>query len=251
MLTVVSTLSPELEAAFLDASIVALDIEGVDLGRDGVISLVQLAVPDKCFLLDMLPMPDASLVSWLRCILESKSVLKIIHDCRMDSDALKHCLGIDLTNVHDTSAWHSVRDQGLNTVLVCNGLKPNVQRDSNVYANNHAFWATRPLTSKMIEWASGDVASMFDLYRGQTKKDLFFGNDLSEQYINMARAAKTAFVTVRNIGLFIGRGGSNIRSLQTRTNTLIYPRGKRDRKQFLVYYINESSFTEVLMCAGA
>ena len=248
---VVSTLSPELESAFLDVPVVALDIEGVDLGRDGVISLVQLATPEKCFLLDMLPVPDAPLVNWLRCILESKSVLKIIHDSRMDSDALKHHLGIELANVHDTSAWHSSRDQGLNSVLMSNGLKPNVQRDSSVYADNHAFWATRPLTSRMIEWASGDVALMFDLYREQKKKASISGDELSERYLDMARVMKTKFITVRNIGAFIGRSGCNIRSLQNRTNTLIYPHGERGRKQFLVYYADESSLSEVLVSAGA
>ena len=46
------------------------------------------------------------LIKWLKIILEDQNILKIIHDCRMDSDALYHHFDIKLANVHDTSAWH-------------------------------------------------------------------------------------------------------------------------------------------------
>lgn len=41
--------------------------------------------------------------------------------------------------------------------------KQNIERDRNVYKINPAFWATRPMTKYMIDWASGDVFSLFDL----------------------------------------------------------------------------------------
>ena len=158
-----------LTSAFADASLIALDAEGVDLSREGVISIVQLATRQQCFILDVLGKgPDDPLVVWLRAVLEDTSITKIIHDCRMDSDAFQHHLAICLSGVHDTACWHQVltgiEDQNLNNTLAQNTLRPNAMRDNSVYNVNPAFWATRPLTPQMLAWASGDLASLFDLH---------------------------------------------------------------------------------------
>ena len=94
-----TTLTPELEAAFEGVDAIALDVEGVDLSRLGLISLVQLATKNACFVLDVLnAKPSDPLIRWLRALLESE-VVKVVHDCRMDSDALWHKLEIKLKNV--------------------------------------------------------------------------------------------------------------------------------------------------------
>jgi hypothetical protein len=46
-MSVLNEFSPELEAAFDGVEALALDIEGVDLGRNGKISLVQLATNER------------------------------------------------------------------------------------------------------------------------------------------------------------------------------------------------------------
>ena len=148
------TTSPLL-AAFDDLTTVAVDVEGVDLGRDGCISLIQVATPNHCFLFDVLNKdPSDSVVIWLKFLLENADITKIIHDCRMDSDALFHILDITLTNVHDTSCFHhlitGVEDVSLNTLLQRNCLPVNVTRDGSVYADNHEFWKQRPLSPQMI-----------------------------------------------------------------------------------------------------
>ena len=197
---VVKELSPEVMDAFKDARLLALDVEGVDLSREGAClfsldlilcarpetgcagqcSLVQLAVlvdgeKSLCFLFDVLnKSKDDPMIGFLREILESDSVLKIIHDCRMDADAMHHLLDIKLANVHDTSAWHykltGNQDLNLNDMLQSNGLKPNVVRDGDIYRTNHAFLATRPLTEKIITWAAGDVNLMFNVHALQVDK---------------------------------------------------------------------------------
>lgn len=254
-------LSEDLVKVFEDARIVALDIEGVDLGRDGQISLVQVAAsPEACFLLDLLhKTKDDPLVKWLRTILESDDILKIIHDCRMDADALRHILGIELRNVHDTSCWHlkltGKVDSNLNTVLTENSIRPNVQRDSSVYAQNHAFWATRPLTPTMVEWAVGDIHGIFQLHARQiaasTPACALEAKALSDDYVDSARSCDVARVTVRNIGMFIGRAGANIRSLQKASNTLVYPRGNRDERVFMVYHRTPEGLATVRRHAAA
>lgn len=208
----------------------------------------------RCFVLDMLDKTEVDpLTVWLRGILESVTIKKVIHDGRMDADALSHLLNIQLTNIHDTSFWHraikGVEDCNLNDVLVQNGLKPNVVRDSSVYAANYAFWATRPLTKTMIHWASGDVALLLDLMRVQKKgastAEAVNAEMWTVENIEFAKNAKVEFITVRNIGPFIGSRGCNIRALQKTTSTLIYPRGVRSDKIFLVYFNDPSSLIRV------
>ena len=251
----------DLVMAFEGVRIVALDIEGVDLGRNGRISLVQIAAsPEACFLLDLLDKSkDNDLVKWLRTILESEDILKIIHDCRVDADALRHILGIELRNVHDTSCWHLKLtgrcDVNLNNVLIENSIRPNVKRDNSVYSQNHAFWATRPLTPTMVEWAVGDVRSIFELHVRQIAAAhatcAMEAKILSDSYLDAARSCHIASVTVRNTGMFIGSGGANIRALQKSTNTLIYPRGKRGERIFTVYYTTPEGLAAVRQRAAS
>ena len=200
----------ELAKAFDGVSTLALDAEGVDLSRAGRVSIVQLATPDKCFLFDVLDKTAGDpLVQWLRGPLEDETVVKIIHDCRMDSDSLFHLLNISLASVHDTSCWATVQMGGrlfnLNDVLELYGLKRNTIRDGNVYKTNHAFWETRPLTARMIDWASGDVALMFELQnrqlqRGVTKSARTRIDVLTGDYLTDARSAKLATITVCCVG---------------------------------------------------
>lgn len=262
--TVVSTLTPELKSAFADAAIVAFDMEGVDLSRAGRISLLQLASPEHCFLIDLLGKDrDDELVAWLRPLLESRAVLKIIHDSRMDSDALMHHLDIKLAHTHDTACWHEVitgrSSQSLNTVLVHNGIGGNVTRDASVYAVNPAFWATRPLTARMIQWASGDVLAMFALYKKQVDAAaacaLFAAarvqkaEKLSAEFVVAARDRKIALVTVRQMGRFLGPRGINVHSLQRRSNTLSYTIGKHGSNTIRVYYTTEEGLNMVKVAA--
>ena len=204
-MSVVTAYTDALAAAFRGEAVVVLDAEGVDLSRCGRISIVQIATPRECFLIDVLDKArDDPLVSWLRGILEDEGVTKIIHDCRMDSDALFHLLGIRLACVYDTTCWNTAitgsENQNLNTVLGNNGIKPNVMRDGNVYATNPAFWATRPLTPKMIEWAAGDVTSLFAVRDAQiaraTVEQAERAAAAGEHHLTVARDAMVANVKV-------------------------------------------------------
>ena len=89
---VVQKWSQDLADMFDEVDTVAIDVEAVDLGREGRISLVQMSTPGSkgCLILDLLDKSTGDpLVVWLRSILESDKIIKVIHDCRMDSDALK------------------------------------------------------------------------------------------------------------------------------------------------------------------
>jgi len=63
--------------------VLALDCEGVNLGRQGEISLIQISTPSECFLLDVLDTPrNEPVVELAKEILEDDNICKIVHDCR-------------------------------------------------------------------------------------------------------------------------------------------------------------------------
>lgn len=255
--SVVATEVDALSSFDTTQKLLAVDLEGIDLGRHGQISLVQIATPTQCFVVDVLDRTATDpLVQWLRCLLEDPTVTKIIHDCRMDADALLHCLGIRLCNVHDTSQWHKVAagvpDISLNRLLEWTGQEENGARSADVYKQDHAFWRQRPLTPAMISWASGDVTGLFGIYTKQRtippeQQDRARG--LSEAAVQWARQAQTRDFTVHSMGRFIGAGGANVRALRTRTGTLMYHRGERSRSDWVLYYDTEAAADEVCQVA--
>jgi ribonuclease D len=232
---------------------VAFDCEGVNLSRIGSLELISICFSSMdVFLVDVAkPNRDPTILKALKDLFESTKVKKIIHDCKMDSDALFHILGIKITNVHDTSCYHQAitrheESKNLNHVLSYNIIGTNTVRNTSVYKTNPSFWATRPITKTMIEWASSDVDKLFDLASNQLKGI----NPMTE---NTAKNQTLSWVSVRDmkvatgltanqVGLFIGRGGSNIRRVEKQTNTHIYTGYNRD---WFVYYLDEKSLDSV------
>jgi len=226
-----------------EATRVAFDCEGVNLSRIGTIELVSLVFDKKdetasrgtstVFLIDIgggrSSVYAQERINALKRLFECGTVPKIIHDSRMDSDALFHLHGIVLNNVHDTSCFHPTEETNVNDVLIYNGLEPNGHRDTSVYKQNPRFWASRPLTQKMKSWASSDVGNLIPLADKQISslgdtRAIENAKAKSASYATLVKDMKleTGLRVSCPIGLFIGSGGSNIRSLRARTNTLIY-----------------------------
>jgi exonuclease 3'-5' domain-containing protein 1 len=139
---------------------VAFDCEGVNLSRIGTLELVAVCFlsgvdetdAGAIFLVDLNQKCDpsklAARVQALKKLFECPTVRKVIHDCRMDCDALYHIHGINLTNVHATSCFHAVRtgseDVYLNNVLASYGIAQNETRDKSVYKRNTTFGLVGP-----------------------------------------------------------------------------------------------------------
>ena len=208
------------------ADVLALDCEGVNLGRGGSVCIVQLATRDRCFLFDVNELtPESDVATALKPILENKNIVKVIHDCKQDADALLHLLGITLVNVHDTQCWDvEIRNEShnLNNTLTAYGIETNSVRDGSVYKTNPAFWATRPLTPEMIAWASGDVTALFQLYelqRTAATEAQAEAAKLSSEYNSRNVASmklEIVYINPENMGWFIGKGGSNVKRLTQR-----------------------------------
>lgn len=225
--TVVTKGSEQLAACkevLLSATILALDCEGVDLGRTGQICLVQVSTGPHCFLFDVHEVTKTDDITlFLKEILENSSILKVIHDCKQDADALYHILGISLVHVFDTQIFEKkVHDTepNLNNTLTAYGLKSNEMRSSSIYKENRAFWAVRPLTDQMIQWAAGDVGLLIDLHARQTSST---DADTTQTVMDTSNASAlnvprmlvfSVQLDASKMGLFIGAKGSNVQKIR-------------------------------------
>jgi hypothetical protein len=233
---------------------VAFDCEGVNLSRIGSVEVVSICFSaSEVYLIDFGKNKCTQIIKAVKDLFECPTVTKIIHDCRMDCDALYHHHGIEVINVHDTSVFHDFIGYGkmknLNDTLSFYGITQNDERDKSVYRSNPNFWATRPLTEKMILWASSDVDKLFQLAEKQlnrisdTSKSKAI--EKSTDYARFTRSMKveTGLRVRGNIGRFVGRGGENIRSLERSTGCLMYQ--DRAKSTWFVYYSSVESLDKV------
>ncbi|KAG1665559.1 hypothetical protein FOA52_000705 [Chlamydomonas sp. UWO 241] len=171
-------------------------------------------------------------LAWLRCSRSCSRIrgLSMVHDTKMDVDALHHLLNIRLVNVHDTQAWDQVLTRNrsnLSDTLVRYGCPPNRERDRNLYVGNHEVWATRPLTQRLSDYASGDVQLLFQL-RKQQLSVAARTPGAEARCVQASRQAAQFFkkvlttTKISEVGRFIGSGGSNIASLSAQMPGFVY-----------------------------
>ena len=203
-----SDLSSDDKKAILESQCLAFDCEGVDLSRHGEICIVVLSTLIQPYLFDVNGLDEnADIIPFLKEVLENASIEKIIHDVKMDSDALYHLLGITVAGIHDTQAWDNdninSNNRNLNATLMGYGCPTNEVRDNEAYNINSRFWATRPLTSNMITWACEDVAHLFLLKEKQIETASALGRitvDAKLESENRARISRSKQV----LGKFLG-----------------------------------------------
>ena len=151
--------------------------------------------------------------------------------------------------------------KNLNYVLSYNGIGTNVTRDNSVYKANPTFWATRPLTPKMIAWASSDVDKLLMLATKQEEslsaaatsrgwRSLDKANRMAQAYIGQMRDIQCQGGIQCKIphGHFIGRGGENIKrviSLSGAKKIVL-----REGSGWLVYYEHEHQLQYVKRAMG-
>ena len=172
---------------------VSCDFEGENLGKFGKISLVSIGVAPssssssmggdgdvRVFVFDLLhrnPALKQAATDLIKKIMEDRTVLKIIHDCRTDRAALYYTMKprIDLTSVFDTSVWDvelrlldklvgdANRRQTLNHVLASYGCAINQARGNIDYHVSTNYWSRRPLSREMVDYAADDVRHLIAL----------------------------------------------------------------------------------------
>uniref|UniRef100_A0A3P9LTV6 3'-5' exonuclease domain-containing protein n=1 Tax=Oryzias latipes TaxID=8090 RepID=A0A3P9LTV6_ORYLA len=83
-------------------SVIGVGAEGVDKSRNGRLCWLQIATTQKVYLFDILLLGTQAFRNGLSFILESKHILKVIHDCRVIAGSLMAQFGVKLMNVFDT-----------------------------------------------------------------------------------------------------------------------------------------------------
>uniref|UniRef100_A0A3Q2CZV5 3'-5' exonuclease domain-containing protein n=1 Tax=Cyprinodon variegatus TaxID=28743 RepID=A0A3Q2CZV5_CYPVA len=82
--------------------------EGVEIFKNGRLCWLQIATSKKVYLFDILLLGAQAFKNGLSMILESKQILKVIHDCRAIAACLIAQFGVQLTNVFDTQVRANV-----------------------------------------------------------------------------------------------------------------------------------------------
>lgn len=241
--------------------VLAFDSEGVNLSRIGELTLmsfgVQVSGGCHVFLLDLLndELKERT-VEAARDLLSNSSIVKIIHDCRQDSDALYHLFhpSIYLTNVFDTQIWDvyvSGSKRGLNDTLRGYGLPVNSNRVGNsLYVRQPEFWKKRPLTDEMIEYASNDIFHLFNLRQKlMDKKDsirsvrsLTNACENAPDQLRLRRYHREVAVDSSKRGKVIGSGGKSLFKLETDTGCFVYGA----KSGFLVIARNQSDLEKCI-----
>jgi len=139
--------------------------------------LIQVATPKKVYLFDILKGGERLFFDrGLRYLLESNKIVKVMHDCRKDSEALYFQYDVTLRGVWDSQIAYAVLSQlkgfktpypiGLNTLLKACSCEENKFKDmvKSAMTAMKNFWEVRPLSRMMIDYAAGDVSNLLRVY---------------------------------------------------------------------------------------
>ncbi|KAK5584698.1 hypothetical protein RB653_006314 [Dictyostelium firmibasis] len=165
--------------------LIGLDIEAVEMGKKGEISLVQISTPNgHIYIFDIIKM-GGDVIPFkygLKEILESVKILKVVHDCRRDSEILFHRYQVELAYIYDVQIAHAlvqkkvqgnvpIRRYGFNELIdlytsrkyseVCVNIKYKVKKQ---FENDSGIWGSRPLSKDFIDYASLDAACLLPVY---------------------------------------------------------------------------------------
>ena len=201
-----SELEPCVEA-LKQAEYIAVDCEGVRMSRTGPVTVLQCATRDRLYLIDVQSLGEMCFgdrgAGGVRDVLESKDVpIKLMFDCRMDSDALFHQFDVRLENVMDAQVLDVATRRSLGKMIdrvsgiaTCTGtyltsVETAVAADLKVRvkklyaAEESTLWAERPMMDDVRRYAALDVWLLIKLY----EKMMFDLRDDTDDWV--ARAFK-------------------------------------------------------------
>ena len=154
--------------------VIGLAGHGAYLGRNGRLSLMQIATPECVYIFDMLWIGDRAFLEGLRDVLESKRTLKVMFNCRSMSDILWHQFAVNLTHVFDCQVavvmlerQHCDGRYSRYLPPLPNSLMHYLRlTERQVFFNrvrlyaeesDIGVWFTRPLTRKILDAAAKNV----------------------------------------------------------------------------------------------
>jgi len=206
----------------------AMDVEGVDLCRNGAIALIQMCTSDgQVVIFDIAALgQDAFNLGGLKALLESQTVCKFIYDGRADADALYHRHGVQLQCAFDLQVQLALRYsssndryvKGLQRCLDDSGVVPLVDKvhvarkkdeGKRLFAKDMGgrqdVWMIRPLPNILIEYAACDVKYLLRikaLWSGTSSNAVFrVTKDRLQGAIRAVAPAKGEHMSVRDFSI--------------------------------------------------
>lgn len=146
-----------------------IDLEGINLSRQGTISILQIYVQSKqqTYLVDVHLLGAESFSTagssnmTLKSILESAAIPKVFFDVRNDSDALFSHYGIRLAGVQDLQLMELATRYGRKTYV--NGLAKCIEQDAQMtYPERQAWKAAKEKGLKLFAPERGGSYEVFN-----------------------------------------------------------------------------------------
>lgn len=165
-----------------ECSRIAVDIEGIDLGRFGKICIIQIATEkNEIFLFDICTLAYDAFRAGLRAILESPTIQKIMFDCRSDCDALYYQYDVQVKTVVDAqiaimcNKRHNKKTRliGLKQALIESNVIPydrihQIQQIKDkglqLFRGSYKVWKIRPLPLELMKYCCVDILYLLALY---------------------------------------------------------------------------------------
>jgi exonuclease 3'-5' domain-containing protein 1 len=166
----------------LGADILAVDIEGVRLGRHGEICIIQVADRHrKVYLFDVTTLGKMAFQAGLKAVLEADNITKLFFDIRCDADALYHLYNVKLNNVldmqvlcHKAKGGYSMFVQGIAKALThvlpsseLQLMKGAKETGQSLFAPDRGgyleIWRKRPLSPALRDYCAQDVVHLLTM----------------------------------------------------------------------------------------
>lgn len=123
------------------------------------LGLVQIFDGNKVYLIDTVAIDD---LSALKPVLTDKNLLKVIHSCSEDLDALSYNIGVYPSPVFDTQIAANLLGLG-NSIGYANLVEKicGIRLDKG---ESRTDWIARPLSNSQLHYAAADVTFLYEVY---------------------------------------------------------------------------------------
>lgn len=165
-------------------TVLAFDLEGVNLGLKGQATLLQVAIDETIvFCFDLLNLGHTVLgPNYLGPFFTASSIHKLCFDCRVDGEVLSAHFGLPLQGLLDIQILYTLLFQGKNDrylkglrhVLEYSGIIASKQQlhtllvakfhVKNLMASNPYLFKERPLTPQILHYCAADVVLLLRMY---------------------------------------------------------------------------------------
>ena len=163
-------------------SMIAVDLEGINLSRTGQISLVTVATGTAVYVFDVVALGHRVFACGLEEVLAANHILKLLFDCRTDVDALKFQFNVDVGPICDlqvTCMLHCLPApkrsylMGMKKAFERLGVFDAATSELKEMVANATFenlggdpqlWLERPLLGELFQYSVSDVKFFFIVF---------------------------------------------------------------------------------------